>query len=123
MSYDSLKYFCAAADELNVTRAARKLHMSQQTLSNHIARIEAEYGIRLFERKPHLHLTVAGECFYRHVKDVLSREEELLAEFDEINTSRPCATSATNTGSCCCSTKCSAAWAGPAISSRGSISV
>ena len=88
MPYDNLKYFNAVAAELNVTRAARKLHMSQQTLSNHIARIEAEYGIRLFERKPHLHLTVAGECFYRHVKDVLSREEELLAEFDEIRSQR-----------------------------------
>ena len=88
MPYDSLKYFCAVAAELNVTRAARKLHMSQQTLSNHIARLEEEYGVRLFERKPRLRLTVAGECFFSHVKDVLSREEDLLSQFDEIRAQR-----------------------------------
>ena len=88
MPYDSLKYFCAVAAELNVTRAARKLHMSQQTLSNHIARIESEYGVRLFERKPRLRLTAAGECFFSHVKDVLSREEDLLSQLDEIRAQR-----------------------------------
>ena len=88
MPYDSLKYFCAVAAELNMTRAARKLHLSQQTLSNHVARLEDEYGVRFFERKPHLRLTAAGECCYSHVKKVLLHEEELLSQFDEIRSQR-----------------------------------
>ena len=88
MLYDSLRYFCAVVKNMNITQAAEQLHMSQQTLSNYIARLESEYGIRLFERKPHLHLTYAGECFYAHVQKVLQGENELLAEFDEIRSQR-----------------------------------
>jgi DNA-binding transcriptional LysR family regulator len=84
MLYDSLRYFCAVVKEMNFTRAAERLHMSQQTLSNHIARIESEYGISLFIRKPHLRLTYAGECFYAHVKNVLQSETALLTQFEEI---------------------------------------
>ncbi|WP_416566289.1 LysR family transcriptional regulator [Nocardia testacea] len=45
-----LTYFLAAAEELNFTRAARRLHIVPQALSTAIAQLEAILGARLFER-------------------------------------------------------------------------
>jgi DNA-binding transcriptional LysR family regulator len=45
-----LRYFLAVTEELNFTRAARKLNVVQQTLSEGIAQLEDVLGLRLFER-------------------------------------------------------------------------
>mgnify|MGYP000157029270 CR=1 FL=1 len=37
-----LKYFLMVAEELNITRAAERLYISQQSLSNHISNMERE---------------------------------------------------------------------------------
>lgn len=39
MNLTNLTYFIAAAEELNFTRAARRLYISQQALSSHIAKL------------------------------------------------------------------------------------
>ena len=54
MELNSLYYFSELAKDLNMTRTAQRLYISQQTLSNHIARLEDYYGTRLFNRKPSL---------------------------------------------------------------------
>ena len=43
---------------MNFTKAARKLFITQQSLSGHIRRLEEEYGVTLFERKP----VLANRC-------------------------------------------------------------
>ena len=45
-----LRYFLAVTEELNFTRAARKLNVVQQTLSEGIAQLESMLGLRLFDR-------------------------------------------------------------------------
>ncbi len=45
-----LRYFLTVTEELNFTRAARKLNVVQQTLSEGIAQLEDMLGLRLFER-------------------------------------------------------------------------
>ncbi len=50
MNFRNLQYFLAAAEEKNFTHAARRLYISQQSLSGHVAKLEEELGVPLFER-------------------------------------------------------------------------
>ena len=84
MDLEILSYFCTVADEQNITRAAQKLHMTQQNLSMHIARLERHYDIAFFARKPKLRLTHAGECLYSFAKSIHRQEDTLLKNLDAI---------------------------------------
>src|SRR5699024_5857322 len=61
MNFLHLKYFLLVAEELNITRAAERLFISQQSLSNHISNMEKELDVKLFTRSPKLSLTYAGD--------------------------------------------------------------
>ena len=50
INFLNLEYFLAAAEELNITRAAKRLYISQQSLSNHISNLEKEFDVQLFNR-------------------------------------------------------------------------
>ena len=52
MELRHLRYFCAAAEELNITRAAARLHMAQPPLTRQINQLEEELGAQLFIRGP-----------------------------------------------------------------------
>ena len=60
INFLNLEYFLVAAEELNFTRAAKKLFISQQSLSNHISNLEKEFDVVLFNRTSPLTLTYAG---------------------------------------------------------------
>ena len=47
-----LKYFVEIAKVRNITVAAAKLHVSQPSLSHHMALLEEELGARLLVRQP-----------------------------------------------------------------------
>ncbi|MDO4493219.1 MAG: LysR family transcriptional regulator [Clostridia bacterium] len=72
MELRTLYYFVTIAEELNITRAAEKLCMSQPPLSNQIHALESELDTVLFIRgKRHLQLTDSGKLLYRHAKEIL----------------------------------------------------
>lgn len=50
INFLNLEYFLVAAEELNFTKAAKRLYISQQSLSNHISNLEKEFDIALFHR-------------------------------------------------------------------------
>ena len=73
MDIRSLQYFITVAEELNITKAAEKLHMSQPPLSTQIKGLETELGTQLFIRgKRRLKLTESGQLLYRRAKEILS---------------------------------------------------
>ena len=81
MELRTLQYFVTVAEELNITRAAEKLHMSQPPLSAQIKNLETELDTLLFIRgKRHLKLTESGQLLYRRAKDILSLSERTKAE-------------------------------------------
>ncbi len=75
----SLYYFTEAAKDLNFTRTANRLCLSQQNLSSHIARLESQCGCRLFYRKPKLVLTYEGELFLNYAREAVQSEGNILA--------------------------------------------
>ena len=88
MNFRNLQYFLAAAEEKNITHAARKLYISQQSLSGHIAKLEEELGVPLFERGAELRLTYAGERLALLARQICSLEQEILRETGEISDRR-----------------------------------
>ena len=82
MELRTLRYFVVTAQELNITRAAEKLNMSQPPLSNQIKSLETELGARLFVRgKRHLQLTREGSILYHRATQILELTEKTKAEF------------------------------------------
>lgn len=81
----SLSYFVEVATELNITKTAHKKHISQQALSFHIQKVEEYYGVSLFDRKPILHLTYAGEVCLQHAKSILKDCEALTNQMAAIS--------------------------------------
>lgn len=77
MNLTSLSYFVEVAKELNMTKTAHKLHISQQALSFHIQKVEDYYGVPLFERKPLFRLTYAGEICLKNTLSLLKDFEAL----------------------------------------------
>ncbi|MGW0806545.1 LysR family transcriptional regulator [Nonomuraea sp. NPDC002799] len=69
-----LRYFLAVAEELNVTRAAERLFVSQPALSKQLRVLERQLGFRLFERvHSGVVLTRQGEALLPIARDLLER--------------------------------------------------
>lgn len=76
MELRHLRYFVSVAEELNISRAAARLHVSQPPLSRQIHDLEEEVGAALFERTNRkLKLTLAGEYFLQEAKKILSQAQ------------------------------------------------
>ena len=76
MELRHLRYFVAIAEERSFTRAAERLWVAQPGLSTQIRRLEAELGVRLFERHTRgIDLTRAGELFLDRARVALAAVE------------------------------------------------
>jgi DNA-binding transcriptional LysR family regulator len=77
MELRQLRSFVVVAEELNVGRAATRLHLTQPSLSRQIAALERDLGVELFARvRKRFVLTAAGDTFLAEARDLLRRSDE-----------------------------------------------
>ena len=88
MNFSTMDYFVTLARTRNFTRAAEELHITQQSLSAHIAALEQELGCQLFLRRVPLELTYGGETFLRYAQSFRKDLGDLRRTFQDIRGDR-----------------------------------
>ncbi len=89
LNLNHLYYFWIIAKEGSVRKAAKKLHLSQPTLSDQLRTLEARLGKELFERKNNrLHLTPLGQKTLEHCTQMFIEGEKILSLVNEENKQR-----------------------------------
>lgn len=84
MNLLSLEYFLVAAEEMNFTKAANRLYITQQSLSGHIKKLEEYFGCPLFDRGSPLSLTKEGRGLQQAARRLLSSAADLEKEIQDI---------------------------------------
>ena len=76
LNWNLARAFCATADSGSLTAAARKIGLTQPTLSRQVAELEASLGVALFDRiGKRLRLTDAGLCLLEHAQAMAAAAE------------------------------------------------
>lgn len=87
MELRTLRYFLAAAEEENITRAAELLHVTQPTLSRQLMDLEREVGVTLMYRgKKGMTLTDDGRFFRQRAEEIVELADRLEQAFVEKST-------------------------------------
>ena len=84
MNFQNLQYFLIVAEEMNVTRAAKRLHISEQALSRQIGKLEKELDVQLFERTPRFTLSPAGKRLKAAAEQIGNIQRQLHLELDDL---------------------------------------
>lgn len=80
LNYNHLRYFWAVSHEGSLTRAAKRMNLSQSALSVQIQKLEHQVGHKLFERAgKKLILTEAGQIALDYADTVFKAGDELLS--------------------------------------------
>lgn len=85
MEYRQMRYVLKVAEERSFSQAAKKLYIAQPSLSQCIQRLEKQLGVLLFDRTvTPLRLTFAGERYIDTAKQILSLNDQLIQQMDDI---------------------------------------
>lgn len=85
MNWNQLQYVVTVADEKNITKAAKRLFISQPSLSLSIQSLEKELGTALFQRaRGEMVLTYAGTLFYDWAVSTLHSQSQLQMKLSDI---------------------------------------
>lgn len=84
MNLKQLEAFICVAEAKSFSAAARKLYLTQPTVSAHISALEKELGARLFARTTkEVELSQEGERLYGNAKKMLQLEKNILRDFTQ----------------------------------------
>ncbi|MFE2673402.1 LysR family transcriptional regulator [Streptomyces hygroscopicus] len=87
MDQRRLEYFIAVAEELNFTRAAQRLHVTQSTLSAGVKALEAELKVELLSRSTRaVRLTEAGSVFLPEARTAVESLDRARAAVEPLAT-------------------------------------
>lgn len=86
MEIRTLRYFLEVAREENMSKAAKRLNLSQSTLSKQLKGLEEELGKKLFLRHSFsIELTDEGMLLRKRAEDLLSMADKITAEFSAMD--------------------------------------
>ena len=86
MLYEKLDYVLAVAEEQNLTRAAKRLYISQPTLTMYLNRLEESLGVQLFDRRKNpIVLTAAGKHYVERMREIAEAEQILRGELRTVS--------------------------------------
>ncbi len=78
MKLRSIEAFCAAVEEKSISAAARRMYLTQPTVSERLAELERETRVPLLRRSRHgVQLTGEGAAFYEQAQKVLDEMKVL----------------------------------------------
>ena len=85
MEIRQLRYFLKVAETLNFSEAARKLFITQSTLSQQISHLEQEIGLPLFERNSHeVYLTEAGKELRPYAQNAVNSADACIDHMNDL---------------------------------------
>ncbi|QGY40784.1 LysR family transcriptional regulator [Pseudodesulfovibrio cashew] len=83
MDVRKLEAFCRVYELENFSKAGELMFLSQPTISSHVANLEEELGVRLFDRMGRkVMATQAGHVLYRSAKSVFETLEQAKASIE-----------------------------------------
>lgn len=89
MDFRELTYVLAIAEEGGISKAARKLYISQPSLSRYLRDLEIRLGTPLFNRAASpLAPTYAGRLYVEKARQILNLREQLQREFEDVGSLR-----------------------------------
>jgi LysR family cyn operon transcriptional activator len=82
MNLNQIRLFAAVAKHLNVTRTSEALHVSQSSISHQLARLQREFGTRLYKKVNNgIELTAEGRAFLSETTAILHQLDDLKGKF------------------------------------------
>lgn len=89
MSLSQFEVFCTVAEEKSLTKAAKRLHLSQPAVSAQIKALESNYQLPLFQRTNQgVTLTSAGEIVYQYAQQLIHIHEDMEHALDAFTKSK-----------------------------------
>lgn len=83
MELFQLEQFRAIVECGSISEAARRLYLTQPTLSQNLKKLESEFGCKLFTRtRNRLHLTPCGEVVLEYYKRIAELSAEMITEVE-----------------------------------------
>lgn len=85
MTLDDLEVFIAVCQAENLSAVARELNCTQPAVSQHISRLEKEFGVALLERRARgVAMTQAGRVFYDHALEGLDAIKQAVKQVRQL---------------------------------------